>query len=102
MLKEHEEIWIDIANKTQTISTGQLLILLNDLETYFDDQADTELGDFLEMFAQILFENSANNTIDQVHQDVQDLLDVCDLNEQMLECVGSDVHERLRMIMSLV
>ncbi len=102
MIASHEEIWIDIANQAQTMSTRQLVVLIKCIEEYFDDQADTELGDMLEMFAQILFEHSENNTMNEVHQDVQDLLDVCELNEDMLECVGRDVHERLQTILQLV
>ena len=74
MIASHEEIWIDIANQAQTMSTRQLVVLIKCIEEYFDDQADTELGDMLEMFAQILFEHSENNTMNEVHQDVQDLL----------------------------
>ena len=60
------------------------------IEATFEDQADSELGDFLDAYVQLLVR--AGDT-DALHQDIIDLVDDHELDEPMLTCVAETIQD---------
>ena len=81
-------LYINIAHLSMLADPYQQYTMIKLIERDFESEADTDLGEFIEEFVQLLF---ATSNHDEIHQDVQDLLDVCDLNEDMLEKVGGHI-----------
>jgi hypothetical protein len=83
------EIFLHLANEiVGKCSEYDRWCLIKQVEHDFDSEADTPLGEFLEEFVWLMLERGA---LDEFHQDVQDLIDVANLNEDMLICVGEHI-----------
>jgi hypothetical protein len=69
-------------SKLDTVSQFQLL---QHVETFFENQADTDLGDFLNEYAKLLVFSSVTDLQDgNIHQFMQDLIDASELDEDLL------------------
>jgi len=58
------------------------------VENYYEDQADSPLGDFLNEYVALLVEEGA---CDDLHQSIQDLVDDHQLDDEMLTCVADTI-----------
>lgn len=84
------DTFISIANCCQGMNSKQLYAFIKKIELEYECIGDTELGDFLNEFVNILIDHDCDDT---VHQEIQDLVDCCELSEEMLETVGKDIEQ---------
>ena len=85
---ETVQTWLAISSKICQLNTWDQYLLMKQVETCFEDQADTELGEFIEEFVYLMLDRGA---ADDFHQDVQDLIDAAGLDDGMLQCVGKHI-----------
>ena len=82
-------IYLTLVDNIRKLNPLQQYTLLKHIEEEYENEADTPLGEFIELFVEIMLYVQDES----IHQDIQDLLDVADLNEEMLELVGNSIND---------
>lgn len=82
-------IYLTLVDNIRKLNPLQQYTLLKHIEDEYENEADTPLGEFIELFVEIMLYVQDES----IHQDIQDLLDVADLNEEMLEAVGTSIND---------
>jgi hypothetical protein len=83
--------YITLCDHIRLLNTWDQYRLLKHVETQFESEADSPLGEFLNEFIVLMLENNTES----IHQDLQDLIDVAELNEEMLICIGETINESI-------
>lgn len=82
-------IYMELAKKLQTLTLDEQYNILNQVQTYFEEQADTELGDFLNDIAYIYCSMLYDRNLENI---VTECIIVNDCNYDMLYEVGQTIY----------
>ena len=82
-------IYLTLVDNIRKLNPLQQYTLLKHIEQEYENEADTPLGEFIELFVEIMMYVQDES----IHQDIQDLLDVAELNEEMLALVGNSIND---------
>ena len=80
--------YIEIAEKLKELDPLQQYELIKKVEAYFDDQSETELGDFLNDMAYLYLTEITNPEINNM---IVNLIIDSELNFEMVSCVGETI-----------
>jgi hypothetical protein len=81
-------IYMELAKKLQKLSLDEQYNVLNQVQSYFEEQADTELGDFLNDIAFIYCSMLYDKNLEDI---VTECIMVNDCNYDMLYQVGHTI-----------
>ena len=101
-LLEAVNVFISIAESSKGLPAEYQYYLIKAIEAQYETEADTELGEFLNLFVYLLWEWGVQGAQDDydIQQDIQDLIDVSDLNEDMLVLVGNQIQGMINPLLT--
>lgn len=82
--------YLQLGSMLHNLSQEQIKILINCVEEYYNDEADNELGEFLDEMVKIYL-TLLNN--DELHMYIRECIYEFDLNLEMLYHVGLHLEE---------
>ncbi len=80
--------YLIIAEHIKPLDPYERYLLIKYIEHYFDDQADTELGDFIEEMVLVYLYNLYD---DELHTYIREVIDCSGCNLDMLNCVSETI-----------
>ena len=86
-------VYLSISEEIKNIEPEHQYKIIKQVEYLYESEADTELGDFINDYVMILFTELYN---EELHLEIQDLIDDSNLNEEMLICVGKDIESLIK------
>jgi hypothetical protein len=77
-----------IANYIKPLDQFERYLLIKYIENYFEDQCDTELGDFIEEMVWVYLYSLDD---DDLHIYIREVIDCSECNLEMLDCVSNSI-----------
>ena len=86
-------VYLSLVDNIRRLNPLQQYTLLKHIEQEYELEADSPLGEFLELFVEIMLMTQD----DSIHQELQDLIDCANLNEDMLITVGNSINDLIQV-----